>query len=72
MRAALVGWVERNDQLDRDRNHFLKAFRTKHGFDRRAWTPELLAEYEQGLAEINARVETERHAAARELVADRP
>ena len=36
IRDVLMRWVERADQLDRDRNHFLKAFRTKHGFDRRA------------------------------------
>ena len=70
LRAALAAWVERNDRLDRDRNHFLKAFRTKHGFDRRAWSPELLAEYDQGLAQINARVDAERLAAARDLLGE--
>jgi hypothetical protein len=70
VRAALAAWVARNDQLDRDRNHFLKAFRSRHGFDRRAWDSERLAEYEQGLAAINARVDDERRAAARDLLGD--
>jgi hypothetical protein len=65
---VLARWVERADQLDRDRNHFLKAFRTKHGFDRRAYDTELAAQFERGLAEVNARVEDERRAAAHELV----
>ena len=68
VRAVLAEWVERCDQLDRDRNHFLKAFRTKHGFDRRAYTPEQLLAYEQGLAEVNGRVDAERQAAARALL----
>ena len=68
IRAAITRWVERQDQLDRDRNHFLKAFRTRHGFDRRAYTPEQLAAFEQGLAEINARVDAERRVAAEELL----
>jgi hypothetical protein len=47
-------WIRAQDALDRDRNHFLKAFRREHGFDRRAYTPELQSEYDAGLAEINA------------------
>lgn len=65
---VIARWVERQDQLDRDRNHFLKAFRGKHGFDRSAYTPELLAQFEAGLAEVNARVERERGEAARALM----
>lgn len=61
-------WVERQDQLDRDRNHFLKAFRTRHGFDRNAYTPDQLAQFETGLAEVNARVDAERREAARDLL----
>jgi hypothetical protein len=68
VRERVARWVERSDQLDRDRNHFLKAFRTRHGFDRRAYTPEQLAAYEQGLAEVNARLDAERRAAAEELL----
>lgn len=71
VQAVVTGWVERQDQLDRDRNHFLKAFRGKHGFDRNAYTPELLAQFEAGLAEVNARVERERGQAAAALLAAR-
>jgi hypothetical protein len=70
IRALLERWVERADQLDRDRNHFLKAFRTRHGFDRRAYGAELAAEFERGLAEVNARVEAERRVAALELTGE--
>jgi len=70
VRDVLERWVERADQLDRDRNHFLKAFRTRHGFDRRAYAPELAAQFERGLEEVNARVEAERRAAALELAGD--
>jgi hypothetical protein len=65
---VVARWVERQDQLDRDRNHFLKAFRGKHGFDRNAYTPALLAQYEAGLAEVNARVEAELLTSARTLL----
>jgi len=44
LRAALAEWVERQDALDRERNHLLKAFRHAHGFDRRAYSAERLAE----------------------------
>ena len=67
-RDVLARWVERADQLDRDRNHFLKAFRSKHGFDRRGYSAALAEQFERGLAEVNARVEDERRAAALELV----
>jgi hypothetical protein len=66
---VMARWVERQDQLDRDRNHFLKAFRGKHGFDRAAYGPELSAQFESGLTEVNARVEAERRDAARALLA---
>jgi hypothetical protein len=32
----------------------MKAFRGRHGFDRRAYGPEVAAEYEAGLAAVNA------------------
>jgi len=72
IRDVVERWVERADQLDRDRNHFLKAFRTKHGFDRRAYSSELAAHFERGLADVNARFEDERRAAALELVGTSP
>ena len=64
LQTVVTAWVERQDQLDRDRNHFLKAFRNRHGFDRNAYTPELLAQFEAGLAEVNARVDAQRREAA--------
>ncbi|MCH2105070.1 MAG: hypothetical protein MK291_00345 [Planctomycetes bacterium] len=57
IRATTRAWVERSDALDRDRNHFLKAFRHANGFDRSAYTPEQLAEYEAGLEAVNSTVD---------------
>jgi hypothetical protein len=68
LRGVVAAWVARADQLDRDRNHFLKAFRQRHGFDRRAYSAEQLAAYEAGLAEINGRAERELGLAARALL----
>jgi hypothetical protein len=68
IRAALTKWVERQDALDRERNHFLKAFRGKHGADRRAYSTELQVQFDSGLARVNENVVTERRAAALELL----
>lgn len=46
-------WIRAQDGLDRKRNHFLKAFRQEHGFDRRAYPPEIEAEFAAGLDAIN-------------------
>ncbi|MBM3991937.1 MAG: hypothetical protein FJ298_13140 [Planctomycetes bacterium] len=67
--ALLREWVERQDALDRDRNHFLKAFRHRHGFDRNAYSPELRAQFEQGLERVNAAAAAERRAVAERLLA---
>jgi hypothetical protein len=69
VRRLLAAWIERQDALDRERNHFLKAFRNAHGFDRRAYTAAQLAEYEAGLERVNSLAELERRAAATELLA---
>jgi hypothetical protein len=61
-------WVERQDVLDRERNHFMKAFRQRHGFDRTKYTAELLAQFEQGLERVNAQVAAERRAVAAKLL----
>lgn len=53
LRGEFERVVREQDALDRRRNHFLKAFRGEHGFDRRAWSAALLGEYERGLDEIN-------------------
>jgi len=65
--AVVAGWVERQDALDRKRNHFLKRFRGEHGFDRSAYGPAVAAELEAGLAAVNAEVDAGREAAARAL-----
>lgn len=66
--ARMREWVERQDALDRERNHFLKAFRQRHGFDRTAYSPELRAQFEQGLERVNAQAAAERRAAAERLL----
>ena len=66
--SALAEWVERQDRLDRDRNHFLKAFRHEHGFDRTRYSAEQTAAYEAGLERINDQCNAERRAAAERLV----
>jgi hypothetical protein len=57
IRATTRAWVERSDSLDRDRNHFLKAFRKANGFDRTSYTTEQLTEYEAGLEGVNSTVD---------------
>ena len=69
VQTVIRDWVARQDELDRDRNHFLKAFRQRHGFDRARYTPERLAAYEAGLAEVNERCDRDRATAARALLA---
>ena len=72
VRERLKDWIERQDALDRDRNHFLKGFRKKHGFDRSAYSDDLLRTYEAGLEEVNARVTDERRATAEALLSGLP
>jgi hypothetical protein len=66
-RRVTAEWVEHQDALDRKRNHFLKDFRTRHGFDRNAYPPDQLAAFDQGLARINAEVDDRLRAAAQQL-----
>jgi hypothetical protein len=68
VRDVMTAWIERQDALDRKRNHFLKDFRGRHGFDRRLYGPEVLAEFEAGLARINVEEDSERRAAAERLL----
>ena len=68
LQAAMEAWIVAQDALDRDRNHYLKAFRHAHGFDRRAWDSARLAEYEAGLAAIARREDDARLTAARQLL----
>ena len=68
LRAVMTTWVERQDALDRDRNHFLKAFRHKHGFDRADYDTQQANAYRSGLDEVNARTDAERRSAAEQLL----
>lgn len=68
VRDVMGEWARTQDALDRKRNHFLKAFRHEHGFDRRAYSAELLAQYEAGLAKIADEENAKRRDAAAELL----
>jgi hypothetical protein len=68
IRDVTATWVREQDAFDRDRNHFMKAFRKQHGFDRTEYAPEVLAEWDAGLDEINARVNRKLEKAARRLL----
>lgn len=68
LRDVLSAWVVEQDSRDRQRNHFLKAFRQRHGFDRTRYTPEQTAAFENGLAQLNAAEDEARRAAALRLV----
>ena len=67
---AMAEWTEAQDALDRKRNHFLKDFRGRNGFDRTGYSPAVLADFEAGLARINAEEDAERRAVATRLVED--
>ena len=69
IRATTRAWIERCDALDRDRNHFLKAFRQANGFDRTAYSTEQLAEFESGLEDVNSSADAALAEAAEALVA---
>jgi hypothetical protein len=66
---VMTDWTERQDALDRKRNHFLKDFRGRNGFDRTKYSAGTQAEFDAGLARINAEENSERRAAAACLVA---
>ncbi len=64
----MKAWIQRQDALDRKRNHFLRDFRHEHGFDRNAYAPEQTESFERGLAAVNAEVDEALAGAARELL----
>ena len=68
LRDVVREWVVDQDALDRKRNHFLKAFRGRHGFDRTRYTSEQSAEFEGGLTRINTEEDEARKAAARSVI----
>lgn len=67
--AVMKRWIERQDGLDRKRNHFLKDFRREHGADRTRYTAEQTTAFETGLALVNDEENRLRRAAAEELLA---
>lgn len=67
VRARVAEWVVEQDALDRKRNHFLRDFRGKHGFDRTQYAAETLRAFEAGLAQVNAEETQRRREAAGEL-----
>lgn len=54
IRSVCERWVARHDAFDRKRNHFLREFRRKNGFDRRLYSASQALAFEQGLDRINA------------------
>ena len=68
LHARMRAWIEAQDALDRERNHFLKAFRKQHGFDRTKYSAAEIAEFESGLAHINDEENRERRSAALRLL----
>ena len=68
LRGGLAEWIEQQDALDRERNHFLRDFRRQHGADRTAYTSAQTSAFDAGLAAINARESAERRAAAASLL----
>lgn len=68
VRELMRAFVRAQDALDRDRNHFLKAFRKAHGFDRRQYTQDEQREYDAGLEAVNARADAARREHAERLL----
>ena len=65
---VMTAWVERQDALDRDRNHHLKRVRLAHGMDRGEWSAEVLAAFEAGLEDLHRIEDEERAQAAAQLL----
>ena len=69
LRAVMTNWIETQDALDRERNHFMRDFRRQHGFDRARYTTEEVSAFESGLERVNAQESSKRRAEARRLLA---
>ena len=67
VQALLTAWIEKQDAIDRERNHFLRDFRKANGFDRAHYTPLQIAAFEGGLERINVEENLRSSEAAREL-----
>lgn len=69
VRDVMRDWTVEQDALDRRRNHFLKAFRNEHGFDRTQYSAALSAQFEAGLVRVNREEDRERRAHIERLLA---
>jgi hypothetical protein len=67
VQALLTAWIERQDAIDRERNHFLRDFRKANGFDRAKYSPQQLVAFEAGLERVNLEENRLASEAAREL-----
>ena len=68
IREKMTSWIELQDALDRKRNHFLKAFRNEHGFERSSYSSEHQAAYREGLDQVNEECNSRRRSAAEDLL----
>jgi hypothetical protein len=64
----VADWIGEQDKLDRKRNHFIKAFRLEHGFDRTKYSGELSRAFESGVGAINVEETERKRAAAQRLI----
>lgn len=69
MREVMASWVQRQDALDRKRNHFLKDFRGRHGFERKSYDEATAAAYRAGIDGVNAEARQAQTDAATALLA---
>lgn len=69
LRKRAAEYIKIQDGLDRQRNHFIKDFRTEHGFERAAWAEPVAAQFKTGIDAINAENRARLDALARALVA---
>jgi len=72
LKTLVADWIVEQDALDRKRNHFLRDFRGKHGFDRSKYGDESLHAYETGLSKVNAEETERRREVARDLAGLNP
>jgi hypothetical protein len=69
IQSVTRSWIELQDSLDRKRNHFLKDFRRRHGFERASYSQEQLGAFEDGLAKVNGEAGAQLRLSAASLLA---
>jgi len=72
LKTTVAEWIVEQDALDRKRNHFLRDFRGKHGFDRTKYGAEVVRAFDEGLARVNAEETTRRREVAQDLASLTP